>query len=116
MYLRVETDDYVTCHLLMGKSKIAPSKKVSIPRLELCAACFLARVIELVQKNLIPLKVISVTTWTKFHCHTFVDKNTHGETKNFFANRVAKIQELTKVEVGAMSQLKTTRWIARHEV
>lgn len=38
VYLRVESGNSITCHILMGKSKIAPSSKMSIPRLVLCGA------------------------------------------------------------------------------
>lgn len=38
VYLRIDTGTKVKCHLLMRKSKIAPAKKITVPRLELCGA------------------------------------------------------------------------------
>ncbi|XP_054287529.1 uncharacterized protein LOC129003260 [Macrosteles quadrilineatus] len=45
LYLRTEHTDGVNIHLLKAKSKVAPLKIISIPRLELCAAQLLAHFI-----------------------------------------------------------------------
>ncbi|CAA9997656.1 unnamed protein product [Nesidiocoris tenuis] len=46
LYLRVwHSDGSVTCNLVKSKSKVAPLKTVSIPRLELCAAVMLSRLV-----------------------------------------------------------------------
>lgn len=45
VYLRVDSGTEVQCQLLMGKSKVSPATKLSIPRLELCGAWLLARLL-----------------------------------------------------------------------
>ena len=52
-YIRTEfTDGQVMCALVFGKSRTAPLRKVSIPRLELQAAILSVRVSELVQREI----------------------------------------------------------------
>ncbi|XP_026819175.1 uncharacterized protein LOC113557831 [Rhopalosiphum maidis] len=61
VYLRLTIENEEPyCHLLMGKSRIAPVAKVSIPRLELCDAGLLARLLSFVQTNQ-TLKFVNVT-------------------------------------------------------
>ncbi|XP_011883727.1 PREDICTED: uncharacterized protein LOC105570885, partial [Vollenhovia emeryi] len=45
-YLRTQTKDGFHCELICSKSRIAPTKAVSLPRLELAAALLLARLID----------------------------------------------------------------------
>ena len=45
VYLRVETTTLVHCYLIAGKSKVAPLKRCTIPRLKLCGAILAARLL-----------------------------------------------------------------------
>ncbi|UYV78167.1 hypothetical protein LAZ67_16000353 [Cordylochernes scorpioides] len=46
VYIRIPTDDGVSVRLLASKTKLAPMRKMSIPRLELCAALLLTRLVK----------------------------------------------------------------------
>lgn len=43
-YIRIVTDEQVHCALIMGKARVAPTRIVTIPRLELTAAAVSAGV------------------------------------------------------------------------
>ncbi|EFA13225.1 hypothetical protein TcasGA2_TC010714 [Tribolium castaneum] len=94
VYVRVP-ENAPTVRIICARSKVAPLKSLSIPRLDLCAALLLARLIHFVectfQSRLIIENIVALTdslvvlNWinaSSYRWHTFV------------ANRVAKIQEL----------------------
>ncbi|XP_043466350.1 uncharacterized protein LOC122501141 [Leptopilina heterotoma] len=94
VYLRV-VDELNKVHvtLLISKSRIAPITSVSIPRLELCAAVLLSRIMKFVLET---LKMQSLP----HYCYTescvvlaWLDKHP-SHWKPFVANRVALIDEL----------------------
>ncbi|XP_064215763.1 uncharacterized protein LOC103314804 [Tribolium castaneum] len=84
-----------TVRIICARSKVAPLKSLSIPRLELCAALLLARLIHFVestfQSRLIIENIVALTdssvvlNWINASPHRW---------HTFVANRVAKIQEL----------------------
>lgn len=99
VYLLVRSVNTTQCHLLMGKSKVAPEKKLSIPRLELCGALLLARTMEYLQTNLTSLKFTNVTAWCDSTVVlTWIQMPT-ARLKTFVANRVAQIQHLTSSDI-----------------
>lgn len=64
VYLRVlSSSGEVTVTLLAVKSRVAPLTPVTIPRLELSAAVFLARLLEFVRESL-NSSISSCTCWT----------------------------------------------------
>ena len=92
VYIRSEDKlGNVTVRLAMAKTKVAPLKVITIPRLELNAAVLGARLAHRVQENLHADKVIlwsdnmSVLAWIQNPPHSY---------KTFVANRIAQIQEL----------------------
>ncbi|XP_043264164.1 uncharacterized protein LOC122404299, partial [Colletes gigas] len=93
VYVRnVLQDGSVCIRLAMAKSRVAPVKTVSVPRLELCAALLLARLLKFVQTAL----------KCQVECHCWTDSSITltwvnqppSRWKTFIANRVAKIQTL----------------------
>ncbi|GFX71064.1 uncharacterized protein TNCV_3648291 [Trichonephila clavipes] len=71
--------------LITSKSRVAPIKSLTIPRLELCAAVLLAKLVKRVVAAL-QLETAELYLWS-------ASKGTDGLLKTFVQNRVAKIQE-----------------------
>ena len=97
-YLRViTTDGSVNCTIVMAKSRLAPIKKLTVPRLELQAATLAARQNALLRKEL-DLDLGSSTFWTDSTIVLQYINNTEARYHTFVANRVAEIQETTDVK------------------
>ena len=94
-YLRT-TDDHGhhTCRFIMGKTRVAPLKRISIVRLELQAALLGARLAHAVTREL-TRPISSTTFWTDSSVVlSYVSSESH-RFKAFVANRVAEIHDLT---------------------
>lgn len=102
----VQPDGTVTCNLLASKSRVAPLKQVTIPRLELAAAELLSQLMLSVRKAM-ELTEVPYFLWTDntIALH-WISKPPHT-LRLYVANRVKKIQEATDI----------TRWqhIRTHE-
>ncbi|XP_029165636.1 uncharacterized protein LOC114936562 [Nylanderia fulva] len=105
VFLRVTTlSGHTTVSLLAGRSKVAPIKPLTIPRLELSAAVLLARLIEFIRKSL---------HFTKMPVHCWTDSsivlawlNKHpSHWKTFVSHRVTEIQ--TRVADGIWHHVST---------
>lgn len=93
-YLRLVNDESkVHCSFLFGKSRVAPLKAVSIPRLELSAATVSVRQDRMLKRELdIPLNVDSVF-WTDSMSVLRYVKNESTRFYTFVANRIAMIRD-----------------------
>ena len=75
--------------------KLAPLKKITLPRLELLAALITARLVVFVKKALHLSNDISYNCWTDSRVALCWIKGEVHRWKPFVANRVAEIQSLT---------------------
>lgn len=94
IYLKSSNGSYSECHLLCTKTRVAPLKGMTIPRLELCAAVLLAQLLKKCISAL-SLEFNKIILWTD---STIVLSWLSSEPKTwkvFVANRVAEIQQLT---------------------
>ena len=81
----------VSTHLVMSKSRVAPTKTVSLPRLELLAAVINSRLLKFVAESL-SLKVDRAVCWTNSMVTLQWIRGSSCQWKTFVANRVAEIQ------------------------
>lgn len=96
VYLRVEHNSEVSVFLLIGKSKVAPLKKVSLPRLELCGAHMLSNLISYCHKQLAKhIEIKDIFAWCDSSVALSWIQTPPYRLKTYVANRVAQIQELT---------------------
>lgn len=96
VYVRtINTDSTVSCKLLCSKSKVAPLKPVSIPRLELCGALLGARLYNMVHESL-RCQIRNVVFWCDSTIVLGWLRMAPNTLKTFVQNRVVEIHELTK--------------------
>ncbi|XP_046141114.1 uncharacterized protein LOC123987685 [Osmia bicornis bicornis] len=90
VYLRVSRGESSVATLLVARTKVAPVKALSIPRLELCGAVLLSKLIAEVQKGLI--LPATITAWTDSSVTLHWIKGHASTWKPFVAHRVATVQ------------------------
>lgn len=95
LYLRtVDSYNNVSVRLLTAKSRVAPTKKKSLPKLELCGAVLLA---QLYQKNNLSLSSQATETylWTDSQIVLHWIKQHSATLSTFVGNRICEIQDAT---------------------
>uniref|UniRef100_A0A8D8WAG5 Integrase catalytic domain-containing protein n=1 Tax=Cacopsylla melanoneura TaxID=428564 RepID=A0A8D8WAG5_9HEMI len=95
----IHTDGHCSVHLVCAKSKVSPVKYVTIPRLELCAALLLAKLMFAVVpmfKEKYGINQVFCFSDSKVAISWIISESSRWKT--FVANRVAKIQECVSAE------------------
>lgn len=97
IYLRlVDESGAICCSFVMGKSRVTPLKKVTIPRLELQAATTAVRLSTFAKGELeFDLKESDVYYWTDSMIVLGYIKNERKRFRTFVANRISVIREAT---------------------
>ncbi|XP_071576020.1 uncharacterized protein [Temnothorax nylanderi] len=94
VYITVRSSNGATISLVCSKTKGAPLKRLTIPRLELSAALLLSRLMQYVQATL-KLNVTAIHLWTDSVVTLTWIKSHASRWKDFVKNRVSQIQDLT---------------------
>jgi len=94
VYLRLKSlSSERSSMLLVSKSKVAPIKPWSVPRLELAAAVLLSRLIEFVSNSLLLPETTQCFCWTDSSVVLAWVTQHPAKWKTFVANRVVEIQK-----------------------
>ncbi|KAK3756708.1 hypothetical protein RRG08_035464 [Elysia crispata] len=99
VYLRTTVNGQVFVNLVTSKTRVAPLKKTTLPRLELLAALLAARLLKFVTSALqLETTGNSYTCWSDSQVALSWIKSNAAKWKQFVQNRVLEIQELTSPE------------------
>lgn len=97
VYLRVVTSTDTRIHLLGAKSRVAPLKPITLPRLELCAAVLLSDLMSYIRNSLQDeICIDAMYAWSDSTVALSWIRSTPSRWKTFLRNRIAHIQ--TKIE------------------
>ncbi|GBN36873.1 hypothetical protein AVEN_270258-1 [Araneus ventricosus] len=98
IYLKSINDSSISVKLLTSKTRVAPLKTVSIPRLELCSAVLLSYLVQTV-RNSLKIQIDSTYAWTDSMIVLSWLQSESSRWKTFVANRVSEIQSILPSEV-----------------
>lgn len=97
IYVKCMSGQQVWCNLLAAKTKVAPVKPLTIPRLELCAAVMLAKLTKIVQQKC-SLEYVPYYCFSDSNITLCWIKKCPSTLKTFVGARVKIIQEKTLKE------------------
>ncbi|XP_070074086.1 uncharacterized protein [Drosophila takahashii] len=100
IYVRVEVGQKILSNLLTSKTRVAPVKTVSLPRLELCGAVLLAEMVTAILPNM-PTPSSDIRCWTDSTIVLAWLLKPACNWTTFVANRVAKITQAVPVDCWA---------------
>lgn len=94
IYFRFQsTDDSINISLICAKSKVAPLARLSIPRLELCAALLLSKLISFVTNvYLHKVSFSDIYAWSDSSVALTWIRSPPHKYKTFVSNRISEIQ------------------------
>ena len=96
VYLRVRNPDGTwMCSLVLSRVRVAPVKRISLPRLELMGALLCSRMVVFVRKALKLPEDVPCHCWTDSTVALAWIQNDPHKWKTFVSNRVAEIRSLT---------------------
>ncbi|GFX69208.1 uncharacterized protein TNCV_3563841 [Trichonephila clavipes] len=95
LYAQSISEEDVPTRLLCSKSRVAPVKPVTIPRLELCACVLLSQLLEKVLHSL-TLPIQQIMLWTDSNIVLAWIQRSPEQLKTFIGNRIKIIQRLTQ--------------------
>jgi len=100
IYVKIRDKNRQAARLLCSKARIAPIKPISIPRLELCGALLLARLIAQV-KQACKFEFYRICAYIDSMTILYWIKGNVSRWKTFVANRVAEITNILPAEAWA---------------
>ncbi|XP_044778298.1 uncharacterized protein LOC120284346 [Drosophila simulans] len=100
IYIRVEMGQKILTRLLTAKTRVAPVKTVSLPRLELCGAVLLTEMVTAILPQM-PSASSDIRCWTDSTIVLAWLRKPACNWTTFVANRVAKITQATPVDCWA---------------
>ncbi|XP_043862279.1 uncharacterized protein LOC122756521 [Drosophila santomea] len=100
IYIRVEMGQRILTRLLTAKTRVAPVKTVSLPRLELCGAVRLTEMVTAILPHM-PSANSDIRCWTDSTIVLAWLRKPACNWTTFVANRVAKITQATPVDCWA---------------
>ncbi|GFY33245.1 uncharacterized protein TNCV_1240951 [Trichonephila clavipes] len=95
LYAQSISEEDVSTRLLCSKSRVAPVKPITIPRLELCACVLLSQLLEKVLHSL-TLAIQQIMLWTDSNIVLAWIQRSPEQLKTFIGNRIKIIQRLTQ--------------------
>lgn len=94
VYIRTKSENGYEARLLCTKSRVAPVKKLSLPRLELCAALLLSQLMYKISES-IDIKFVQMYYWSDSTITLSWIKSHPRRWSTYIANRVSAIQNIS---------------------